>query len=945
MATFPGSCSPSSGIGGRFLKRMLQGGLGAAVVAAVLSVPAPAFAKSSEVEPAAAPVAQEQRPPGRAAASRRLALRSAGALTAKAVPVSFSNPAAITITDCPNPCPASGQPASLFPSPITVSGVTGVVERVSVTLRGLSHGFPADIDILLVSPSGRKSVIMSDFGAGSPGISNIDVTLDDYADRPIPSTVTGNTGVPFVTGTYRPANSGTTDVFAAPAPAAPYTYTLSAFNGEDPNGTWRLYISDDANLDGGTLSGGWTLSFDSRPAAPAPGDILVSEFRTRGAGTAPPGSDGSADEFIELYNNTDQSITIIDATPGADPTAVGGAGWRLSAAQGGAETAAITISQTSSTAGPLAIAPRSYFLIATQPTTPSPAGNTYSLSTYPTGTGITASGSANFSINPADPTVGFLADDSGVAIFSTAAASSASRLDAVGYGAVTSTDHKEGAGLAPASGITTAGQHSWVRRSTGGFPQDTGDNAADFQLVDTQGRMLDGVAAVLGAPGPQRGHTMTAFTTTASPMHGLQTFTSAAIDAGVGATAAPNEVRDATPVTNGSEGTLKIRRRYTNNGSQPIIALRYRVVDLSTYTGGAPPAGQSDLRLLGSPVQTITLSDATQVTTAALAVQTPPAQAMGGGVNTSVADSAVTTTAPLAVGASRTVEFNLGVNTAGTLPYRFTVIAEALYAQGFGGATAVDTFTNVAPAALTVTPAAAPFGSVAVGGSGSPQTVTLGNSGGAPLQVTGLTAAAAPFSRTGGTCSATPITIAGGASCTLIYGFAPTATGPASQALAVSAGAAGSGTITLSGTGTAAAPAVLDTGGTATLDFGSVAPGGTATRTLTLSNTGGSALTVNTLSAATAPFSQGGGTCGAAPFTLAAGASCTLGYLYAPTASTGATQTVNIASSGGSATITLQASAAGATSVAAIPVGGAAPGLLLVLLLMGCGAAVLRRRG
>src|SRR5262245_32671420 len=38
---------------------------------------------------------------------------------------SFTNATPITITDCPNPCPASGQAASLYPSPITVSGEVG----------------------------------------------------------------------------------------------------------------------------------------------------------------------------------------------------------------------------------------------------------------------------------------------------------------------------------------------------------------------------------------------------------------------------------------------------------------------------------------------------------------------------------------------------------------------------------------------------------------------------------------------------------------------------------------------------------------------------------------------------------------------------------------------------------------------------------------------------
>ena len=243
------------------------------------------------------------------------------------------------------------------------------------------------------------------------------------------------------------------------------------------------------------------MTLDTRPVPPAAGDILITEFRTRGAGTTPPGSDGSADEFIEIYNNTDASITIIDATPGADPTSPTGAGWRFAGAQGAVETTFLVLPQTLSTAGPLAMPPRGYFLVSTQPTTPSPAGNTYSLSTYPTGTGITASGSANVSVNPASATVGFLPDDVGLAVFSTANALAANRLDAVGYRSVTHSDYKEGAGLAPAAGITTAGLHSWVRRENSGFPQDSGDNAADFVLVDTTGGTLNGIAAILGAPG------------------------------------------------------------------------------------------------------------------------------------------------------------------------------------------------------------------------------------------------------------------------------------------------------------------------------------------------------------------------------------------------------------------------------------------------------------
>jgi subtilisin-like proprotein convertase family protein len=627
----------------------------------------------SEHKEAATPVVQSRISSGKANKTRSA---SSGRITPKGAANSYTNATSITITDCPNPCPATGQAASLYPSPINVAGEVGVVQRVSVTLNGFTHAFPSDVDFLLVSPSGRKSVIMSDFGAGSPGVSGINVTLDDYAATPVPSTVAGNTGVPFVTGTYRPANSGTTDAFPAPAPAGPYTYTQSAFNGDNPNGTWSLYIIDDANLDAGSISGGWTITFDIRPPAPTAGQILISEFRTRGAGTTPPGSDGSADEFIEIYNNTNQSVTIIDAIPGADPTSPTGAGWRFAGAQGAAETTFLVLPQTLSTAGPLAIPPRGHFLISTQPITPSPAGNTYSLATYPTGTGITASGSANVSVNPASATVGFLPDDVGLAVFSTAAALTANRLDSVGHSSVTAADYKEGAGLAPAAGITTAGQHSWVRKMTSGLPQDTNNNVADFVLVETTGATLDGVAAVLGAPGPERGPTMTAYTTTSAPIQKNAQMKAFLIDPMQTSSSAPNRVRDLTPVTNGALGTLKIRRRFTNSTGLPIVALRYRIVDITTLTGGTVPPGQADIRALNSPAQMITLTDMTTVTAQALTVQTPAAQASGGGLNSSLAEGIITTTAPLANGASTVVEFNLGVQTGGI--FRFLVNVEAL---------------------------------------------------------------------------------------------------------------------------------------------------------------------------------------------------------------------------------------------------------------------------
>lgn len=595
-----------------------------------------------------------------------------------APPVSFTNSTFITITDCPNPCPVTGQAATPYPSNITVSGVAGVVERVSVTLNGLTHGFPSDIDMVLVSPSGRKSVIMSDFGAGTPGLSNVSVTLDDYAATPVPSVVTGNTGRPFVSGSYRPANSGTTDQFPSPAPVGPYTYTMSAFNGDNPNGTWSLYVIDDANLDSGSISGGWTITFESRPPAPTAGQILISEFRTRGLGTTPPSSDGSADEFIELYNNTDSSITIIDAVPGADPTSTDGAGWRFSVAQGAGETSFLLLPQALSTAGPFAIPPRGYFLVSTQPLAPSPAGNTYTLGTYPTGTGVTASGSANVTINPGSATVGFMPDDAGIAIFSTATALAANRLDSVGFSSVTNPLYKEGTGLAPSTGITTASQHSWVRKISTvspALPVDTENNANDFVLVDTSGAMLDGVQSTLGAPGPERAPTATSYTVSSAPIDlNNSQMSSQRVDPQQPPSAAPNRVRSFTPVTNGSQGTLSFRRCFTNNTGQTLLAMRYRVIDITTF--GNQQAGQADLRVLNSPLQTITLTDSSMVTLQALTLQTPPTQPNGGGLNSSLAQGVITTTAPLANGATTCTQFTVGVQQTGL--FRFYIVVEGL---------------------------------------------------------------------------------------------------------------------------------------------------------------------------------------------------------------------------------------------------------------------------
>jgi subtilisin-like proprotein convertase family protein len=164
------------------------------------------------------------------------------------LPPPVANPASISI-------PNSGA-ATPYPSAINVSGVTGPVTKVTATLHSLTHTFPGDIDVLLVGPGGQKVILMSDVGGGTD-VTNVTLTFEDGAP---PASLSA-----LVSGTFAPTNSGTGDTFPAPAPAAPYGALLSAFNGVNPNGTWQLFVVDDAGGDLGSFGGGWSLKFTAAP--------------------------------------------------------------------------------------------------------------------------------------------------------------------------------------------------------------------------------------------------------------------------------------------------------------------------------------------------------------------------------------------------------------------------------------------------------------------------------------------------------------------------------------------------------------------------------------------------------------------------------------------------------------------------------------------------------
>jgi len=450
------------------------------------------------------------------------------------------------------------------------------------------------------------------------------------ATASITGQVTDGTGAPIAAATV--TLTGTTAGATATNTAGGYS-----FNGLTPGGSYTVTVAKAGvtfdspsksvtNLQGIAVEN-FTGFLTPPPAAPATqGRLIISEFRLRGATSAD-------DEFIELYNNSDSPLTVT--------TTDGSEGWAVVGGDGNLRFI-VPVNQT--------IPARGHYLATNS--------RGYSLNNYG-GTGA-AAGDATYS-------AGF-ADDSGLAIFTTARPanySDATRLDSVGFTAESNTLAREGVGLAALS--TAAGEYSYVRKLVSGVPQDTGDNAADFVLVSTTGGLINGVQSVLGAPGPEN---------LLSQINRTNVIKASLVDpqcSGFGSpTSACARVRTANGAnpTNAAFGTLLIRRKFTNTTAAPVSRLRFRVVDITTL--GNVTAGQADLRVLNSTADTLTMTDGvTTVTLEALTVDTVPAQALGGGLNTTL-----NLANPLASGASVNVEFKLGVMTNGG--FRFFVNVEAL---------------------------------------------------------------------------------------------------------------------------------------------------------------------------------------------------------------------------------------------------------------------------
>jgi subtilisin-like proprotein convertase family protein len=123
--------------------------------------------------------------------------------------------------------------AATITSFINVTGNIFNIADLNVRLN-ITHTRDDDLDVVLISPSGTRVRLFSDVGGAGANFNN--TTLDDEAPTSI--------------------NAGTAPFFGRFQPQEP----LSILDGEDPNGLWRLEITDDTGANTGRINS-WTLSF------------------------------------------------------------------------------------------------------------------------------------------------------------------------------------------------------------------------------------------------------------------------------------------------------------------------------------------------------------------------------------------------------------------------------------------------------------------------------------------------------------------------------------------------------------------------------------------------------------------------------------------------------------------------------------------------------------
>ncbi len=262
--------------------------------------------------------------------------------------VHYTGPA-VPIPDGGNPPGALNEfPGTPAVAPLAVSAVAGPIDKVVFSLDGTActtaagattvgadHTFVNDLTFDLQSPHGTVARLIG--RADLDGHNFCQVTLDDGTPNPSIQTVTSSQA-PF-TGVWRPANP------------------LTAFVGENPNGTWSLSAVDHFGQDTGSLRAFSLTLTPTACAAVAPLAARLTAFKEVTGGSLLPGgtvtytvtlanSGGGAsfdDPGDELVDTLPPALTLLSATAtlGTVTTAGNTVSWNGGVPAGG--SVAITI--------------------------------------------------------------------------------------------------------------------------------------------------------------------------------------------------------------------------------------------------------------------------------------------------------------------------------------------------------------------------------------------------------------------------------------------------------------------------------------------------------------------------------------------------------------------------------------------------------------------------
>jgi subtilisin-like proprotein convertase family protein len=212
--------------------------------------------------------------------------------------------------------------------PLTVSGVGSILGGLNLsfdgatctaaqgaTTVGVSHSWVGDLTFTLTSPQGTTVVLMDrPGGINNSGNNFCHTTLDDGASNSIQNILIS--GAPWQ-GSFKPASP------------------FSAFNGENPNGTWILHATDHVTIDAGTVRA-FSLILTTTTLCPEVPAITASA--TTGTITACAGN-ASVSPAI-------QQFTVSGSDLSADITVTAPANFEVSTSAGSGYSSSLILTQT-----------------------------------------------------------------------------------------------------------------------------------------------------------------------------------------------------------------------------------------------------------------------------------------------------------------------------------------------------------------------------------------------------------------------------------------------------------------------------------------------------------------------------------------------------------------------------------------------------------------------